>query len=156
MAKFMKITLLLVIAPATIVDCIEESGIEGRGPILDKVYFLGVEKLSWYAASFYCEKSGWKLVTIESARDQANLMQFLSYYNINDRGYWSAGNRLSNDVDWRWGFESEEMNYTNWQNTDQQCQCVDTSDCVKLVERNLRWKGEDCFAELDFICQKNI
>ncbi|XP_020716043.1 galactose-specific lectin nattectin-like, partial [Ceratitis capitata] len=113
-------------------------------------------QLNWYAANTFCKSQNWQLMAIEDIYSHLNLLGFLSYYDILNTRFWTAGNSLLTKGAWRWGVgeQATEFNFTNWGSAYPSDEDSNRK-CVQLAPRTLDWEDESCSIQREFICQKS-
>ncbi|XP_050513494.1 perlucin-like [Diabrotica virgifera virgifera] len=104
----------------------------------------------------FCETIHMKLASINSARENNKIAQFARQAGISNL-YWIGGARFVDNVKWLWIPYGREVDYSNWaaghpvKNT---LNCILGSNWG--VGEQFTWVVGDCYARLNFICERYV
>lgn len=111
-------------------------------------YKLYKSPLKWTEAKRNCEKSGSKLVKIESEKES----KFLKIKYWGKRGsYWIGLSDLVTEGIWKWTDGTRLTGYKNWKR--RQPNNYGNQDCG-VIDRDAKWLDNKCRLPLGYICEK--
>jgi collagen type VI alpha len=128
MSKFFVITLVLVSAAILLTPVSTDPGLSiqgmkylgrrqseaagrGRASLEDTLYFVSTNQLPWVNARKFCNDNGGSLVSIESAEEDAFILEHLSL-NGDHSPVWTSGTFYNNA--WTWDSTLQPFSYINW------------------------------------------
>ncbi|XP_054082437.1 C-type lection lectoxin-Enh3-like [Zeugodacus cucurbitae] len=120
---------------------------------MNQKFFLSPDKLSWYEANYYCGLANLKLVSLNSPSLEAELKGFLSFYGLQDKFYWTGGNRFNTQKNWVWGLNGYSFSYARWAENEPSNDTIHNNCMAAWIKRD-EWFTIECDGEFDFICQK--
>ncbi|CAG9830398.1 unnamed protein product [Diabrotica balteata] len=122
-------------------------------------YYLGDTQVTWANAIVSCQAVGMSLVSIQNQPKQDEVTKFLQSTRINYTGIenaiWTAGNRLQDEVHWRW-LRQEPVVYTNWLNGEPNNATGDEKCLSVVFYGNTGWNDIACNRTYHPLCEKQI
>ncbi|XP_054083740.1 C-type lectin 37Db isoform X1 [Zeugodacus cucurbitae] len=133
-----------------------ESSITPRlGQLEGDRFIISLWPMNWFAAYGFCSQQNATLLSLELGPydfKKQFFRDFNNMYHLQYRGYWLSGNRLEDDVTFRWGLGGVPVSYTDW-NPGQPDNARGTQRCMRLFSF-MTWDDEDCVANFYAACQK--
>uniref|UniRef100_A0A6P7G7R8 Perlucin-like n=1 Tax=Diabrotica virgifera virgifera TaxID=50390 RepID=A0A6P7G7R8_DIAVI len=135
-----------------------ENGGQSTLPLVrfeNKVYYLGIHVTeNWLDALKFCETIQMKLVSINSARENEKIGNYVREQGIHNR-YWMGGARFIDDAKWLWIPYGTEMNYSNW-GPGQPLKNAHKCLLGSIVRDQFTWVVGNCNVALNFICERYV
>ncbi|XP_011180378.2 C-type lectin 37Db [Zeugodacus cucurbitae] len=133
-----------------------ESRINGRiAPVDGERFIVSLSRMNWFAAYGFCSQQNAKLLSLELGKDDIKKQQFTDFinlYHIQIRNYWLSGNRLEDDITFRWGLGGLPLSYTDWAKNEPD-NFGGQQRCMRLYT-DMTWDDDGCVSINYAACQK--
>ncbi|XP_011180377.1 C-type lectin 37Db-like [Zeugodacus cucurbitae] len=128
---------------------------EKFSPVEGDRFIVSLSRMNWFAALVFCTEQNAKPLSLEFGKDdiiKKQFIEFIKLYHLQSRSYWLNGNRLEDDVTFRWGLGGMPLSHTDW-DKNQPDNAGGTQRCMRLFE-TMMWDDDDCFVINYAACQK--